>query len=244
MIFDCFTYFNEPEILEVRVNELKDLPVTHILVESDHTFVGNKRDIHKHLYDNLIHEVVLDMPNNGNPWDNESHQRNCIKRALLKQSPKDTDIIIISDVDEIPSAKTLKEYDGKEPKNLIMTQYSYYFNLLQGYQTWTHAKILTWAQLKHTQPQEIRHTNYYGSLHNAGWHFGWLGDADKLMYKFKNFSHQEQSVQKHADLDRLKLKIEKGISLWGDDSWEFTNLTELPIYIQENQNKFSKLIKF
>ena len=43
MIYDCFTYFNEAEILEIRVNELAPLKPTHVLIESKYTFTGKEK---------------------------------------------------------------------------------------------------------------------------------------------------------------------------------------------------------
>lgn len=243
MIYDCFTYFNEKEVLDIRINELLPLGVKHVLVESTHTFVGNPKEIKKHDYPNVIHEIVTDMPNNGNPWDNEKHQRNCIKRALLKISPNDNDIIIISDVDEVPNADAVRlfNYDGLGA--LKMDLYSGYLNLLQSKQIWNNAKIMKWAYLKSRLPEDIRHEKIYKQIDNGGWHLSWMGDAEKQIIKFKNFSHQESSVQKHANIEILRNKREIGQSLWSDDFWEFVSFNGLPKYVQENTFKFKKLLK-
>lgn len=240
MIFDCFTYFNEKEILDIRINELKPLGVTHVCVEADHTFVGNKKQVHQHDYDDFIHCVVSDMPNNGNPWDNEIHQRNYIKKALEVLKPKDNDIIIISDVDEIPSASAIKQFTGN-PSNIAMDMFGYYLNLKAG-SSWIHAKCITWKDLRSITCEEVRHTNFKNTLY-GGWHFTWMGDASRLINKFKNFSHQEHEVQKHANIDNLKNKIKNKESLWSTDSWNLVPIDTMPEYVKNNTIQFKEFLQ-
>ena len=79
------------------------------------------------------------MPNDGNTWHNEIHQRNSILDALIVLKAEDDDIVIISDADEIPRAKAIKDFYNIEMEltALTMDQFSYYLNCLQGIQNWT-----------------------------------------------------------------------------------------------------------
>jgi len=115
MVFDCFTFFNELDLLEIRLNELAGIVDRIVIVESTRTFSGQSkrlyyaenRDRYKRFADRIIHVVVDDMPpvENGNRWELERHQRRKIIDGLHGCS--DLDIIIVSDVDEVPSAEIL-----------------------------------------------------------------------------------------------------------------------------------------
>lgn len=111
-IYDCFTYFNEIELLELRLSVLDSFVDYFVLVEANKTFTNEDKEFHfeknKHLFtdyaDRIIYIKVDDMPNSDNAWDREKHQRNCIMKGLSRAHPDD--LIIISDIDEIPNPVT------------------------------------------------------------------------------------------------------------------------------------------
>ena len=83
MIFDCFTFCNELDLLELRLETLSDVVDKFVLVEADRTFTGkskpfffaeNKARFTNYL-DRIIHVQVEDMPQTNNPWDREHFQR-------------------------------------------------------------------------------------------------------------------------------------------------------------------------
>lgn len=115
-LFDGFIFFNELDLLELRLHELKDTVHRFLLVESDTTFTGQPKPLHYEtnkarfaaFADRIIHIVVRDMPGaEATAWDRESHQRRAIMRGMTESLP--TDAILISDVDEIPRAVTLQK---------------------------------------------------------------------------------------------------------------------------------------
>lgn len=107
MIYDCFQFFNELDILKIRMNVLKDVVDRFVISESTVTFSGKKkplyyaenREMFAEFEDKIIHQVVDDTPN-VNPFERDSFQKCAVKRPLEKLC-KDDDIIIFSDVDEI-----------------------------------------------------------------------------------------------------------------------------------------------
>ena len=108
MIIDCFPFFNELDILEIRLNILNDFVDKFILVEASNTqskldkpfyFEENKKRFDKFL-DKIIHIKVTDYPDQ-NGWEMENYQRNCILKGLNNIELSTDDIIGISDVDEI-----------------------------------------------------------------------------------------------------------------------------------------------
>ena len=97
-MIDTFIFYNELDLLEYRLHLLNEYIDYFVLVESTHTFVGNKKELYynnnkerfKKYNDKIIHIIVDDMPikskitENKSIWDNEFHQRNCIQRGLDK----------------------------------------------------------------------------------------------------------------------------------------------------------------
>lgn len=108
MTYDCFPFFNELDILEIRLNTLDKHVDKFVLVEASKTqslldkpyfFEENKARYSKFL-NKIIHVKVSDNPDLPG-WVMENHQRNCITRGLVDCNGEDT--ILISDVDEIPN---------------------------------------------------------------------------------------------------------------------------------------------
>lgn len=104
MIYDCFLYYDEAMLLELRLHTLHQHVDKFVIVESTHTFTGKKKALHFDITrfaafaDRIIY-VVFDEPPHSDAWENERRTRNHIM-AGLKQA-QDDDLILVSDVDEI-----------------------------------------------------------------------------------------------------------------------------------------------
>ncbi|MEM7212919.1 MAG: hypothetical protein AAF479_13680 [Pseudomonadota bacterium] len=114
-IFDCFPFFMELDLLDLRLRELS--PVVHrfVLAESRWDFAGNpkplyfaeNRDRFSQFADRIIHVVVEDKPPNAaERWAIQRHQRDQLMRGLAEAAPDD--IVMISDVDEIPKLSAIQ----------------------------------------------------------------------------------------------------------------------------------------
>lgn len=107
-IYDCFTFFNELDILELRLEEL-DACVDHFVIgEATRTFSNEPKPLHfaenrdrfARFLPKIIHVAIDDLPAEGDAWDREAFQRDALVRGLGTAKPDD--IIMVSDVDEIP----------------------------------------------------------------------------------------------------------------------------------------------
>lgn len=112
MIYDCFLFFNEINILEIRLKELYNKVDKFILIESTKSFSGNDKPLYynenktkfKEFNNKIIHIIIdKEFPNikNNNRWELEYFQRRYIKKILDKQKLENNDIVLFSDVDEI-----------------------------------------------------------------------------------------------------------------------------------------------
>ncbi len=124
MLYDCFTFFDELDLLDVRLHELHSLVDYFVLVEARQTFQGNPKPLYyadnadrfRRYADKIIH-IVIDFPGEGEDynlntkpldgnWAREHYQRNQIARGLGAARPDD--LVILSDVDEIVSETALR----------------------------------------------------------------------------------------------------------------------------------------
>ena len=232
-IIDCFIFYNEIDMLNYRLNVLNEYVDYFVIVESDKTFVGNNKKLYfeenKHKFDfisnKIIHIVVDDFVylknninfHNNEQWKNEHHQRNSITKGIEKLSLDDDDIIIISDVDEIPDPNILKNIKNNNIKITIhaLIQDFYYYNLNSKISTkWPLSKILNYKKFKehNKEPQQIRFANCDKIL-NGGWHLSCFGDSSFIKNKLENFSHQEFNNTEYTDVDKIKYRIDNFIDI-------------------------------
>ena len=115
MVYDCFQFFNELDILLLRMHILNDVVDKFVISESTVTFSGDpkplfyeeNKDMFKEFEGKIIHNVVYDTPMDCDAFTRDHHQKCAVGRGIA--GCKDDDIIIFSDVDEIPNVETLKK---------------------------------------------------------------------------------------------------------------------------------------
>ncbi|MBS0655963.1 MAG: hypothetical protein JSR46_09315, partial [Verrucomicrobia bacterium] len=133
-VYDCFPFFNEIELLKMRLEELDSAVDYFVLVESIETQRGDLKPLYfndnKHLFEKYLPKIIHIIVDERHPemglWEREGYQRECLKRGLTGCDPYD--IIILSDLDELPRTSSIKklkklltipnEYDGRERKRL------------------------------------------------------------------------------------------------------------------------------
>ena len=91
-IYDCFTFFNELDILDIRLQELYDTVDHFVLVEANQSHSGkpkeyifeNNKDRFEKYLDKIIHIKIDDFPDTKDSWVREKFQRYCINRGLTE----------------------------------------------------------------------------------------------------------------------------------------------------------------
>lgn len=247
MIISGFTYFNEKELLRIKLEETRGLEILHVLVESTHTFKGdpkplNFEKIKDEFSDFDIVYVIVDLEPDKDPWMNEKHQRNAILNGLPTVILRDEDIMIISDCDEVINKKAILEFKPEmECAFLVQDRFDYYLNVREGIQSWNIPKICSWKHLKTRMPDAVRNAGAPHYIHNAGWHFSFQGGIDAIMQKFASFSHQDENTQKHANRSEIERKMKTAESLWGDDKWTVVPIdSSFPTYVVQHQHGLLK----
>lgn len=244
MIYFCCLYNGEKELLEIGLNEMSLCNDwgQFIVVEANKTHTGwgkplyfeEQKEYFKK-YKNIMYYVVEDMPD-GTPKEREAHQRNAIMKALKFHEPKDDDIVIIADVDEIPRAKAVNMFKSDmEFASLSMEKYAYYLNWVEKGEAWDRCRIMSWRYLKNKMPEDVRNSGFDIVILKGGWHYSWVIDPVR---KLQSFSHTEFETQENVE------KIGKNIIFWSDNPGEQIeiNLSHAE-YLFKNQEKFKHLIK-
>jgi hypothetical protein len=248
-IYDCFTFFNELEILEIKLNELYDHVDYFVLVESTETFRGTPKPLYfaenkdrfSKFLDKIIYVPLTQHLETSNPWDREFYQRNQLLRGLT--NCLDTDIVIIEDLDEIISAAKLPEFI--EP---ILTHrlpyvtckhaiYTYYLNRL-GHAGGSVLDMLgsivtSYGEVKRLSPQGIRNLISKENSIAAGWHFTSMGGADRVRKKLESFSHSELDNEAYKHYDRIRQDVEALRIVPIDESY--------PQFVRDNIPYFKEL---
>ena len=223
-IIDCFTFYNELDLLFYRLTILNDIVDTFIIVESNYTHTGNKKALffeqHKHLFKRFAEKiiyVVVDLPyivptidlSTNEQWKNENFQRNCIANGITQIELAENDLLIISDLDEITDPTILQhlkhnKIDIKDG-GFTLSQDMYYYNLNTIHcEKWTRSKIVTYATYLTTTPQAIRDDTMLPLLMNAGWHLSYFGDKKFIKNKLHNFGHQEYNTALYTNEDYIE----------------------------------------
>ena len=293
-IFDCFMYFDEEVVLEVRLNILNKYVDYFVIVESTYNHRGDKRrllfNINKFekfknkiiylIYDENPQNIEKVLENDSpsevskkyilNAAKRENGQRNYIFNALEKAN--NDDLILISDVDEIPNLEAL-DIDKIDKKIILFKQEMFYykFNLKLPNLVWTGTKACKKKNL--VSPQWLRNIKdrkypfyrldtFFSNtkfidvkiISNGGWHFSNIKTASEIEHKLKSYLHHREfdvnpmSIKEIDDIIKNKqaiydLKVDKRINKIGDGSkLEKYPFNKLPKFLQENSNYFKEWI--
>ena len=293
-IFDCFMYFDEDLILDLRLNTLNKFIDYFVIVESIYNHKGEKRklkfNINKfkkfnkkiiYLIHNQIPSEIKQIKKNDSEHEKntkyifnaifrENSQRNYILKGLRKA--KDNDIILISDVDEIPNLKKVNFKTLKDKLIFFKQEMFYYkFNLKLPNYNWIGTKSCKKKYLKN--PQWLRNIKdrkypFYrldtffsdkkftnaDIIKNGGWHFTNIKTAEQIRYKLKSYLHHrefEVNPVTKKQIEKLiksriaiyDLKLDKRSQKIGQGSkLQKYNLKKLPTYIIDNKKKYKKWI--
>jgi beta-1,4-mannosyl-glycoprotein beta-1,4-N-acetylglucosaminyltransferase len=215
MIYDCFTFYNEYDVLRKRLRYLYRHVDKFVLVESSVTHSGepkelffeNNKGLFSEYLDKIVHVIVQDNPTDDNPWSRENHQRNCITRGL---DPADLDhVVMISDVDEIPCHEVVTAYRGRShtlPAAVVhMTAFQYNFGFMQTHEPWFGTVMTMKSNVIKQSPQYFRNERWkFPVFRESGWHLSSFGDAKHVHNKIKTFAHCNDGIhptQTEADFE-------------------------------------------
>ncbi len=267
-IYDCFSYWDEDLLLDLRLNILNNYVDFFVIAEGNKTWQNNSKklrfDIKKFskFKDKIIYLPVTDMPDGDDPYLRENFQRNYLSNGLKNSS--DEDLIMISDLDEIPNPLTLIKFKKKLRYAAFAQKHFYYkMNLLSNnYPKWFGTRICVKKYLK--SPQWLRNLKFKkrpiwrldkfrlnNILSDGGWHFCNLKTASDLLYKYRNlcetndpYNFKEFIDEKYLDEKKIQESINTGTDLIGrDDTYNKIDIDDTyPKYLIENISLYEKWI--
>jgi len=268
MIYDCFSYWDEDLLLDLRLNTLNNYVDYFVIVEGNKTWQNNLKklrfDINKFqkFKKKIIYVAVEDMPDGQDPYLRENFQRNSIMRGLSQSS--ENDLILISDLDEIPDPKKIKYFNKKMRYAVFQQKHFYYkFNLQsQMHPLWLGSRICIKKYLK--SPQWLRDLKFKkrpfwrldkrylnNIIENGGWHFCNLKSPEDLLYKYKNlcetndpFHFKEKIEEKYLNIEEISKRVATGEDIIGrKDSFNKISLdNSFPDYLIKNKFLFKDWI--
>jgi beta-1,4-mannosyl-glycoprotein beta-1,4-N-acetylglucosaminyltransferase len=260
-IYDSFLFFNELDLLEIRLEMLYDHVDYFILSECDTTFSGISKPFYfeenKERYSKYLDKIIHVKHENSGEIDNiinthSGERKNIFENILkfyneIKNTPltgnamphwcrdflhrefvkigmsvcDDEDLIIFSDLDEIPDTTKLK-LDGESylihMKNLI-----YYINVENTTDKWWGSIVTKYKNLKDKPLNKVRNEmkgyNIMGNtndlsfsvIENGGWHLTFMGGTSRIQEKIKSYGHQEYNHPYYLTQVEDKLKSNQDI---------------------------------
>ena len=268
MIYDCFSYWDEDTLLELRLNILNEYVDYFVIIEGNKTWQNNHKEFRFDInnfskFKNKIKYIkVNDLPDGINPYLRENYQRNCIRRGLI--NAKENDLILISDLDEIPNPEKIKNFKPKMKYAAFKQKHFYYKFNLQSVKSpyWYGSRICVFKYLK--SPQWLRELKFKkrpfwridklrlnNIINDGGWHFCNLKTPDQLLYKYKNLCETYDPINFKEKIDEKylnKYEIEKRIInkediIGRDDSFLKIEVDDsFPKYLLENIDKYKSWI--
>ena len=291
-IFDCFMYYNEDVILDLRLNYLNQFVDKFIIIESTFNHRGKKKELNFNInnflkFKDKIEYYVLDKqpPNIEEINDSDSDKQKSIKYILNGyrrdhfqrnyisngiSEVDENDIIIISDIDEIPNLKKINIKDIKNNLIFFNQKMCYYkFNLYQKNYNWVGSrackkkKLLSPQWLRDVKPKNYpkwRVDTYFSKLkytnvifvNEGGWHFSYLNTPELIEQKLKSYTHHREYELNPIGIENIEKRIKNRESVYNLSSdkkmnqfskgvkLEIMSLNELPRYISDNKTKYEK----
>jgi len=244
MIYDCFSFFNEIDILKIRMNMLDPHVDFFLIAESRLTFSGKKKPLYfdknrkkfKKWEKKIVYIESPPRPDITDPFEQAEYQKQYLTVGLRFNAIKNDDIVYYGDTDEIWKPQEIKD---EKVYSLEQINYCYYLNNRSS-EKWVGTVVGKWKTIKEKPLAHYRatHTNV---IPNAGWHFTNMGGADQIRKKLEAYDHQEYNNDNIKKDVEFNMKhgfdyVGRNFEMWIDDS-------QLPEYIINNKDTYKHLWK-
>ncbi|KAK4139745.1 glycosyltransferase [Dichotomopilus funicola] len=273
-VYDLMMINTELDHLEIRLNTTWHEVDYYILVESRQTFTSrpkpltllNNYSLFAPYHSKMIYHEIQYPPHfrPRTPWDMEDLQRNSMLTQVFPlltgdAAPNKGDVLVVSDVDEIPRPSTLRTLRACAfPRRLTLASRFYYYSFqwLHRGPEWPHPQATYYQGLHNTlRPNDLRIADggmwpfrewEKGTMANASWHcsscFATVGE---LLGKMASFSHTSMNQERYRDAGRIVEYVRRGKDLW-DRKGEVYDRVEgngdVPGFLLENRERFGYML--
>lgn len=282
-IYDLFLFSHELDWLTIRLNTLAPYVDYFVIVESPTTFTGMQKPLYldenwanfTNFHDKIIHKVVEDPgPSIGmSTWAHEDFFRNSLFHSTFptlvfsQKEAHEGDVILVSDVDEIPKPETLNVLRSCDiPDRLTLRSHFYYYSFqwLHVGEQWPHPQATVFHGLSNTlSPNELRNGiggpsswwPFWSSIHrwwqkadmwNAAWHCSsCFATLEEMRAKMGSFSHTPLNTPENRDESTMLDRVRNGKDLFGRTSQVYERVEhnrDVPLYVLERKKEFEYLL--
>jgi len=265
-IYDCFIFFNENLLTEIRFNILNKFVDYFVVCESYYDHRGNvkgylfDKEKFRKFSEKIIYIKIDKFPKNLGVWDRQDYQRDFLKEGLNNANPDD--LIIYSDADEIINPNIITNFGNIDNNVVICEQYCFYYklNLLsdQYRDVWEGSRVTKFENLRSfSWLRSIAKKNLKYSFFrfdkfkkikifkDGGWHFSYLMSEEDIQKKIKAWTHSELDTIANNDLDIIKKRVEEKKDLFGRNI-KYTKLEfsekYFPDYLIKNKKLYQSWI--
>jgi beta-1,4-mannosyl-glycoprotein beta-1,4-N-acetylglucosaminyltransferase len=270
-IYNTFPFFNELDLLEIRLNELYDVVDYFVIIEGERTHQNEPKPLYyqenKERYakfqDKIIHLVLSEENFNDDSYYNEIISFDAFTHALDATDAQDDDIVIIECADEITKAEVVVELAKSytQPCFIEAHNFCYYLNARfeEGGEYWWTGPIISVGHMKQFDRKTRRCWEWGRNPQNCApsstlidiplphaWHFTFMGGKEDVLAKATSYVHTEFNHFTEEDYQASIDNLQDPFKRTGAMSHKFVEmypLEKLPKYVQDNIEKFSHLIK-
>jgi len=259
MVIDAFMFFDEMDILDLRLHELDAVVDKFVIVDSlqMHGSRNTRPSVLRQQWDRVeqfwpkIKHVTLErlLPPWNSPadsWPRENFQRNAVLAPALEICSSKHDILMVSDADEIPRASQVAEIIEMSKSTMCRVQHEFFYynvNCFIGHWTGTAAGTLEQFE-RHGGAQATRFAGF-PQIADAGWHFSYFGDIQRIRSKVQNFAHSQDSfcrdfMNRSDEEIAVDLMARKDLFRRQSEPYQYreTNDPRLPKYFLDNIPRF------
>jgi len=269
-IYDCFTYFDEKMLVEFRFNYLSKYVDKFVIAEANYTHSGNPKKLNFNINDypkfkdKIIYIPVIKKPDGLHKVNSKKNNKETNSKLILNgylrenfqrdqlinglKSAKPNDLIIISDLDEIPNLEAINLKNIKQKIIFFKQKFSFYkFNLFYKNRSWYGSRackkkfLLSPQWLRNIKGKKysifrpdiffsIKKYNSVFFVENGGWHFTNLKTPKEIHYKFSNYLHHREFEHSNLSIKDINIMMQKNISIYNHE-------------VDKSQSKFDGKVK-
>ncbi len=252
-VIDAFTFYNEFDILKLRLDYLNDVVDYFIICESNYTHSGKPKPYYLNQVIDEIPEQIRkkiislhcepDISNFKFPdkvtewnyqddyWKLERNQRNFISFNLSSFSSDD--LFMLSDVDEIPRKEVIQQFTKEKIKDDLCISAKcelFYYNFSTfSNNDWSGTVFSTVQNAINRGCDDLRTNRFLiPSIPNAGWHFSYFGNIQHIQNKLEVFAHQEYNQTQYKSEENILTSVQNKRSIFDGREFKSYNIEKFP----------------